>query len=58
MKSIYKIFEGRIYPVPNGYDEYLTLAYGDYMELPPVDKRVSGHSFVAYRKDDEDNLNS
>lgn len=51
--SVDKTFEGRMCPVPNGYDEYLTLAYGDYMKLPPEDKRVSGHSFVAYRKDDE-----
>lgn len=30
--------------VPDGYKSYLTVMYGDYMTLPPVDKRVSHHS--------------
>ncbi len=29
--------------VPNGYHEYLTNVYGDYMKYPPVEKRVSHH---------------
>lgn len=29
--------------VPFKYHEYLTVMYGDYMELPPVEKRVSHH---------------
>lgn len=32
-------FEGKQFPVPNKYDEWLRLSYGDYMILPPVDKR-------------------
>lgn len=29
--------------VPKGYDGYLTVMYGDYMELPPESKRFSHH---------------
>ena len=29
--------------VPIGYHEYLTNVYGDYMQFPPVEKRVSHH---------------
>lgn len=47
--SVNKTFEGKEYPVPIGFDGYLTAAYGDYMTMPPLDKRVSNHSFVAYR---------
>lgn len=36
-------FEGRKYlSIPN-YDEYLRNCYGDYMKLPPVEFRSSGH---------------
>ena len=41
-------FEGKKYPVPVGYKEWLTAFYGDYMKLPPKEKRVSHHKFVAY----------
>lgn len=30
--------------VPVGYHEILTLLYGDYMQLPPLEKRVPEHS--------------
>ena len=46
-------FEGRTYKAPVGYDEWLRSFYGDYMQLPPVEKRVSHHSFVAYAKEKE-----
>lgn len=32
------------------YDLYLKAAYGDYMKLPPIEKRVSHHAFKAYWK--------
>jgi len=32
-------FEGRMYYAPAKYEEYLTRIYGDYMKLPPVEKR-------------------
>jgi len=36
-------FEGINFFVPANYDYILTYWYGDYMELPPVDKRVGHH---------------
>ena len=33
------------------YHQYLSLKYGNYMELPPEEKRVSHHHFNAYWKD-------
>lgn len=43
-------FEGKQFFAPIGYDEYLKDIYGDYMQLPPVEKRKSHHSFRAYWK--------
>ena len=36
-------FEGRKYPVPLHFHEYLTRIYGDYMKLPPIEKRIPSH---------------
>lgn len=41
-----KPFEDRMMPLPVGYDSYLRTAFGDYMELPPEDKRVAHHDCV------------
>lgn len=46
---VYLQFESGMYPVPSSYDEYLTVLYGDYMKLPPENKRSSNHSFVAFQ---------
>ena len=40
---VYMQFQGRKVPVPEKYHKYLTALYGDYMVLPPVEKRVSWH---------------
>lgn len=32
-------------PIPNGYDWILTDHYGDYMQMPPVEKRVN-HEYL------------
>ena len=32
-------FEGRQYTVPGNYDAWLKHIYGDYMQLPPIEKR-------------------
>lgn len=42
-------FEGRHWYAMSGWDEYLKMTYGDYMKLPPEEKRVH-HDFIAYYK--------
>lgn len=37
-------FEGHMLMAPAGYHEVLTEIYGDYMQLPPEEKRVPSHS--------------
>ena len=39
------MFEGMELKAPAEYDKWLTQVYGDYMQLPPVEKRV-GHHYV------------
>lgn len=43
-------FENHTFFAPVGYDNYLRGMYGDYMQLPPVEKRVSHHEFRAWWK--------
>lgn len=43
-------FEKNKFNVPCGYDEILKTLYGDYMKLPPVEKRVTHHEFKAYKR--------
>ena len=47
-ESIPVHFEGEVYLAPKGYDEFLRTLYGDYMQLPPEDKRISTHLYEAY----------
>lgn len=49
--DVYQEFEGRLYRVPVGYDTWLRSIYGNYMQLPPVEHRVSHHTFDAWWKD-------
>ena len=45
------VFEGKQYPAPNGYADYLSRLYGkDYMQLPPPEMRQTHHSFKAFWK--------
>lgn len=39
-------FEGQMEPLPVGYDRYLRMAFGDYMQMPPEDKRKPQHNVV------------
>lgn len=41
------------YPAPVGWDTYLRNLYGDYMQLPPEDKRRSFHRLRATLIDDD-----
>ena len=43
-------FEREDYLVPVGYEQLLCETYGDWRKLPPEEKRVSHHSFVAWKK--------
>lgn len=43
-------FENRTYKIPVNYDSWLRSFYGEYMQLPPEDKRKH-HTFEAYLKD-------
>ena len=40
---VYLPFEGKRYQCFAKWDEYLTLKYGDYMQLPPIEERVWKH---------------
>jgi lipopolysaccharide cholinephosphotransferase len=45
-RATYRKFEGRQEPLPVGYDEYLRIAFGDYMQLPPEDERKPHHDII------------
>ena len=45
-------FEGHTFKGLRAYDAYLSHIYGDYMQLPPEEKRETHHLFTAYRKAD------
>lgn len=42
------LFEGKEYRCIKDTDLYLRTVYGDYMQLPPLDKRTSHHHYDAY----------
>lgn len=54
-RSELKLFCGRDFKVPLGWNEYLSQFYGEYMTLPKEEDRVH-HSFVAYWKKDLVNI--
>ncbi|MCQ2506877.1 MAG: LicD family protein [Lachnospiraceae bacterium] len=43
-------FEGCDFMVLENYHRYLEALYGDYMKLPPVEKRITHHDFTAYKR--------
>lgn len=45
-----KNFNGEQFRVPVKYDEILRKIYGDYMQLPPKEKRVPSHNYKSYKK--------
>lgn len=48
-QTITGVFEGKEFMIPKNYHEILTSDYGDYMQLPPVDQRVSHHDFKLWK---------
>ena len=52
MEPVAVEFEGRTFPAPSNYDEYLRGLYNDYMQLPPEDKRII-HDMRAYIAEEE-----
>lgn len=45
-------FENLLLNIPEKYDLFLKQLYGDYMQLPPVEKRIANHTFDAYYKEE------
>ena len=41
-------FDGYNFKAISQYHEFLTSIYGDYMQLPPLEKRVPRHGFITY----------
>lgn len=46
----YVIFEKEKFKAPNDYGICLTALFGNYMQLPPEEKRIAHHNFQAYWK--------
>ena len=44
------VFEDGLFKALKGYDSFLRAHYGDYMQLPPEEKRISHHDFEAFWK--------
>ncbi len=42
-EALFLPFEETELPVPVGYDGYLRIAFGDYMQLPPPEKQIPSH---------------
>jgi lipopolysaccharide cholinephosphotransferase len=42
-------FEGHTFTAPKEYDKVLKQTYGNYMELPPEDERVTNHEIVEVK---------
>jgi len=43
-------FEGLTFRAIRHYDTWLRVCYGNYMELPPLEKQVGKHDIIAYYK--------
>ncbi len=39
-------FEDMEVYIPQGYDSYLRRQFGDYMQLPPIEKQKSEHNVI------------
>lgn len=43
-------FEDDYFNIPVGYDKILKAYYGNYMELPPIEKQIPQHFYKAFKK--------
>lgn len=43
-------FENRQVPVPGNVGAYLEKLYGNYMQLPPEEKQITVHDYIAYKR--------
>ena len=46
------IIRGHEFPIPKEHDKWLKKTYGDYMALPPKEKRVPMHVNVISKERD------
>lgn len=44
-------FEGYKFPIPYNYDQVLNRIFGNYMELPPIEKRKPHHGIIEVKLD-------
>lgn len=44
------MFEGKLRPCPQEFDQILTAIYGDYMTMPPEDERQNASHYMIYDK--------
>lgn len=44
-------FEGRTFKTIKKYKEYLSVQYGNYMELPPIEMQIPHHSVMEFKVD-------
>lgn len=44
--AVWREFEGEMFPLPVGYDEYLRMVFGDYMQLPPREQQEPSHDLL------------
>lgn len=47
-ETVFLPFEDLRLPAPAGYDTYLRKLYGDYMQLPPENQRVTQHDYILF----------
>ena len=55
-KTIELPFEDTILPAPIKYEKYLKSLYGNFMELPPIDKQISNHTTEKWWNDEKEAL--
>ncbi len=52
-EGAYYNFEGHLFHAPKDYDRYLTQIYGDYMKLPPLEKRNQHQTTIVSLTNDD-----